>query len=98
MSIAVLTREAKKRRESIEQFTLGNRKDLADQEARELEIIQGYLPEQLSEEEVRKAIQDVVVKISEPEFGLVMREVMEKLRGQADGAVVSKIVKELLSK
>jgi len=96
MAIAVLTREAKRRKESAEQFRQGDRDDLAVKEEAELVIIEEYLPEQLSEDAVREAVKEVISAAEEPEFGAVMKDVMVKLRGQADGSVVSKIVKEEL--
>jgi uncharacterized protein YqeY len=95
--IEVLSREAKKRREASEIYSKGNRADLADKEKKELEIIMGFLPTQLSPEEIEKVILAVIeqVKPQGPkDFGRVMAEVMKELRGRAEAGVVSEIVKK----
>jgi len=98
--IGVISSEAKKRKEAIEGFEKGNRQDLAEKEKKELEILQKYLPEQLSEEELKKLVQGALEKTGAKEMkdlGKVMAELMPKVKGRAEGALVSKIVKELLS-
>ncbi|HTX98731.1 MAG TPA: GatB/YqeY domain-containing protein [Bacteroidota bacterium] len=97
--IGVLTAAAKKRRESIEQFRAGNRPELADQEERELAIIQEYLPKQLTPEEVENAVRQVVTDVgaSGPrDFGKVMPAAMKVLKGKADGKIVQETVKRIL--
>ena len=99
--LEVIAGEVKKRRDSIEQFSAGGRKDLADKEKAEMEILMTYLPEQMSEEKVKNEIQLVIEElgaIGPKEMGKVIGAVMAKLKGRADGGTVSKIVKELLSK
>lgn len=99
-AIAVLSSAAKKRNESIEQFRKGGRDDLVDKESRELEIIKKYLPEQLSETKIREL---VAVSIQETgadspaKIGLVMKDLMPKVKGKADGKMVNRIVNEMLS-
>lgn len=98
--IEVLSSETKKRKESISEFKRGGRQDLVEKEKKELEILQGYLPEQLSEEELRKLVKEVINKVGAEQIkdmGKVMAELMPKLKGRADGNVVSTIVKEFLS-
>lgn len=97
--IEVLSSEVKKRRESIDAFSKGGRQDLADKERRELEIIQKYLPEQLSQEQIKKMAQEAIKKIGAvgpKDMGMVMAELMPKVKGRAEGSVVSRIVRELL--
>lgn len=97
--IEVISSEAKKRKESIESFEKGERKDLAEKEKRELEILQRYLPEQLSEEELKKLAKEAIEKVGAKEMkdmGGVMAELMPKVKGKAEGGLVSKVVKELL--
>ena len=92
----VVSAEAKKRRESIEGFQKGNRQEMAEKEKKELEMLGKYLPEQLSEEEIKKIVQEAVSKVGAKEMrdmGKVMQELMPKVKGKADGALVSKIVK-----
>jgi len=91
---------AKRRRESIEAFKEAGRKDLVIKEETELAILEEYLPEQLSSDEVRKIVQEVVLSSgasSPADMGQVMKEVMPMVRGQADGKMVNQIVREILS-
>lgn len=95
----VIFSEAKKRRDSIEAFQKGGREDLVAKEQQELKIIEAYLPRQLGEDEVKKVVQEVIDSFGDGErqFGQVMGQVMARLKGQADGALVSKVVKESLA-
>lgn len=98
--IEVLMKAAKQRKESIEQFDAGDRKDLADKERDELELIERFLPEMMSEDEVRAAVKDQIEQMgasSMADMGKVMGVMMGRLKGKADGAVVSSVVKEELS-
>ena len=98
--MAVLTQLAKQRRDSIKQFTDADRKDLAEKEAKELEILEEYLPAQLSDAEVEAAVDEVIAQVgaSGPrDMGKVMGPVMKKLKGQADGGKVQAIVKSKLA-
>ncbi len=98
--LAVLEKEVKQHRDSIEQFKLGKREELVDKETKELEIIQKYLPEQLSEEEVKNLVKDAVSKTGAStisDMGKVMGALMPKVKGKADGSMVSKLVKEALT-
>jgi len=91
---------AKKRRESIEAFRDAGREDLAVKEEAELAILEEYLPEQLSAEEVRKVVQEAILSVgasSPADMGKIMKEVMPKVRGKADGKMVNQIVQESLS-
>ena len=99
--IAVLSTAAKRRRESIEQFRQGNRDDLADKEQSELKIIEQYLPEQMDEEKIRRIVAEAIEETgadSPQKIGLVMKAVMPKVKGKADGKVVNRLVAELLAK
>jgi uncharacterized protein len=98
--LEAISSEAKKRKEAAFEFNKGGRKELADKELRELEVLQDYLPAQLPEKEVRKLVEAAVKKTgasSLKDIGKVMAELMPKVKGRADGGLVSKIVKELLS-
>jgi len=98
--IQVLQSEIKKRKESILEFEKGKRDDLVKKEKAEMEILQKYLPEQLSEEEIKKLVQEAIGKVGAKEMkdmGKVMAELMLQVKGKADGSTVSKMVKELLS-
>ena len=97
--MSVVQKEAKQRRDSIEEFTKAGRQELADKEQKELEILQKYLPEQLSEEEIKKLVDEAISQTGASnisDMGKVMGALMPKIKGKADGSLVSKIVKESL--
>lgn len=94
--VAVVEKQAKQRRDSIEQFDKAGRTDLSSREMAELKIIEKYLPEKMSEEEVRNIVSGIVAKNTGQDFGRVMGMAMGQLKGQADGALVQKIVRELM--
>jgi uncharacterized protein YqeY len=96
----VVTKEVKRRRESIEAFKKGNRSDLVAQEEAELAILMSYLPKQMSREEimaVARQVVDVVGAMGTSDKGKVMSQLMPQLKGKADGKEVSEIVSELLA-
>lgn len=98
--LEVINREIKKRRESIEMYKKGNRPELAEKEQKELEILQSYLPAQMSEDEVRKLVKEEISQTgvsTMQDMGKVMGALMPKVKGKAEGSLVSKIVKEELS-
>jgi uncharacterized protein YqeY len=96
----VLATEAKKRRESIAEALKANRHDIADKEQAELEVIESYLPKQLTREEVeaevRKAIEEADAKTAK-DMGNVMKVLMPRVKGRADGKLVNEVVKSLLN-
>lgn len=97
--IEVVGREIKKRRESIELYEKGQRQELADKEKRELEILQGYLPEQMSEDEIKKLVTEAIAQTNATtiaDMGKVMGALMPKTKGKADGQLISSIVREKL--
>jgi len=98
--ITVLSREAKKRREAVEAYTQAKRDDLASKEKAEAAVIANYLPEQLSEDEIKKLIADAIAEtgaIGPAGMGLVMKVLQPKIAGKADGGVVSGLVKAALA-
>lgn len=98
--IEVLMKAAKQRKESIEQFKEGGRNDLVENEQKELDIIESYLPEMLSEEEIRDIARQKIDELGAEnmaDMGKVMGVMMSELKGQAEGSLVSKVVKEELS-
>lgn len=98
--IQILTREVKRRQEAIELFALGKRDDLVQQEKAELAILQAYLPEQLSEGDIREALQQIATEInatSPAQLGALMKQAMERLKGRADGRLVNQIAREILN-
>jgi uncharacterized protein YqeY len=98
--ITVLSREAKKRREAVEAYTQAKRDDLASKEKAEAAVIANYLPEQLSEDEIKKLIQAAIAETGAAGaagMGLVMKVLQPKIAGKADGGVVSGLVKAALT-
>lgn len=99
--LQVISSFAKKSKEAIEQFEAGGRQELADKEKREMEILNQYLPEQMTEEEIKKVVEETIKEInavSIQEMGKVMSMLMPKIQGKADGSMVSSIVKQILIK
>jgi len=98
--ISIIKKQIKQHQDSIEQFKKGNRQDLVDKETRELEILKSYLPEELSVEEVKKIVEEAIreTQAAEPkDMGKVMKVVLAKIAGKADGKLVSELVKARLS-
>ena len=96
----VITKEVKRRRESIEAFKQGNRSDLVEQEKAELAVLMSYLPEQMSRAEIIEAARQVVNTVGARgpgDKGKVMSQLMPQLKGKSDGKEVSEIVSELLA-
>src|SRR3990167_7235022 len=98
--VSLIKKEVKKRKESIALYKQGKRDDLVEKETKELAILQAYLPEQMSEDEVRKVVTETIQETnasSMADMGRVMASVMSKLKGKVDGSVVNKVVLEELS-
>ena len=98
--LQVLQRERKRRVEAAEAFRAGGREERAEAEERELALLQGYMPEQLSEEEIEEIIDDVISEVgatSIRDLGRVMAGVMHQVSGRADGSTVNQLVKEKLA-
>lgn len=93
---AVIARQIKQRRDSIEQFKKGGRADLAEREQKELEILQSFMPAPMSEEEIR-AVAGEVIAGGATDFGAVMGAVMQKVKGRAEGGVVKRVVEEIVA-
>ena len=96
---SILLGAAKKRKEAIEMYEKGKRQDLADQEKRELEIINGYLPKPLTREEAEKIIQKIIAEsgaVSAKDFGKIMPLAMKELKGKFDGKLIQELVKQKL--
>lgn len=97
----LISQEVKRREEALDMFRKAGRQDLVTKEETELGILQGYLPEQLSHEEIERVVQGIVAELGardRSQTGPVMRRAMEELRGRADGRLVNEIVRETLSK
>jgi len=97
--IAVIRKQIKQHQDSIEQFKKGERQDLVVKESRELAVLEGYLPQQLSADEVKKIIDEVITAVGAQgikDMGKVMKEVMAKTAASADSKLVSDLVRERL--
>ena len=97
--LQVLSREAKKRKESIESAERAGRDDVAEREKAELQIINKYLPEQLSEAEVEAMAREVAAEVGAVDIkdrGKVMGPLMQRIRGRADGKLASQVVERIL--
>ncbi len=97
--IQVINKQLKEKRNSIEEFKKGNRDDLVEQAEAEIDILLEYLPEQLTEEELTVIVKDVLEKgnyTSMKDMGSIMKDVMPKIQGRADGNMVNQIVRKLL--
>ena len=100
VSLILITKLVKQRKDSAAIFTEQNRPDLAVDEVNQLAYLEGYLPAQIGEDEVRKIVQDVIGKVgasSPADMGKCMGPLMGRLNGKADGSLISKLVKEELS-
>jgi len=98
--MGVIQNQAKQRRDSIEEYKKANRPELADKEAKELEILSAYLPLQMNEEEITKLVKEAISQTgasSMADMGKVMGALMPKTKGKADGNLVSGIVRKELS-
>ncbi|OGW41950.1 MAG: glutamyl-tRNA amidotransferase [Nitrospirae bacterium RBG_16_43_11] len=97
--IEVIMSGIKQRRESVEQFSKGGRTDLVQKESNEIEIMQAYLPQPLTEEELVNEVKSVIKEVgatSAKDMGKVMKALMPRIKGRAEGTKVSSIVKELM--
>ena len=98
--LQVLQRERKRRTEAAEAFRTGGREEQAAAEERELEILEEFMPEPLSEEEIEEIVDNVIAEVgatSMRELGRVMADVMPQIAGRADGSTVSQLVREKLA-
>lgn len=97
--VAVIAKQIKMRNDSITEFSKANRTDLVEQYQKEITLLEGYMPEQFSIEEIKKIIDEAFTKVnptSSKDMGLIMKEVSPKLKGKADMSNVSTIIKEKL--
>jgi uncharacterized protein YqeY len=98
--LSAINKQVKQRKESIEQFKEGGRKDLAEKESQELKILESYLPEQMNEEDTRQLVSQTIKEVgatSPGDIGKVMGAISQKVKGKADMGLVSSIVRERLS-
>jgi uncharacterized protein YqeY len=99
-AVGILQKEAKKRRESIEEMDKAGRGDLSQQEKYELSLIESFLPQQLSRDEIAAIVRETIAQTgvtSQKEMGKLMGALMPKVKGLADGKLVNEVVREALS-
>ena len=97
--LQVITRMVKQRQDSAEQFAQGGRQELADKEKAEIEVLKGYLPQELTADELEKIVKEAIAETgaeSKKDMGKVMKAVMPKIAGRADGKAVNQLVARLL--
>ena len=98
-ALAVIRKAVKQRQDSIEQYTKGNRPDLADKERREMDILKTYLPPELADEEIESGLREIVAATgaqSKKDMGKVMKEATARYKGRVDGKKIQEIVSRLL--
>lgn len=93
----VIAKEVKKMKDAMNDFATAGRQDLVDEETVKVQIMETYLPAQLSAEELEVVVKEVISEVDSSEFSVVMKETMAKVQGRADGGAVSAMVKKLLS-
>jgi hypothetical protein len=93
----IVAKEVKQVKESIHEYRQAGREDLVEAEEAKLEVLSTYLPEQLSDQELKKIVQEVIDQVELSEPGPVIGQVMARVKNQADGARVSQLVRELMS-
>lgn len=93
--LSIVEKQVKQRRESIELFKQGKRLDLVEQESAEVAVLEKYLPQQLSRDEVKAQVEEIIAALGTREFPKVMREAASQLKGRADGKLVNEVVREL---
>ena len=100
VSLKLITKLVKQRKDSAVIFIEQNRQDLADDEISQLDYLEGYLPAQMEEDEVRKIVKEVIVQVgalSSADIGKCMGPLIKRLSGKADGSLISRLVREELS-
>jgi hypothetical protein len=98
--LQVISSEIKRHRDSVEQYRAGNRQDLVDKEEAEIGVLQGWLPAQLGEAELRAKVDEIVKRVGAQgpkDMGAVMKALLPEVQGRADGKLVSELVKARLS-
>lgn len=93
----VVASEVKKRRESANEYANAGRAELAEQELSEVKVLEGYLPVQMTDEELEAGVRVVIEAAEKKEFGLLMKDVMAKFKGQVDGKRAGEMIKKVLA-
>ncbi len=93
--IGVVERQIKQRREAIELYEKGNRPELAAKEAAEISALEGYVPKQMTRDEIKTEVEAIISQLETKDFAKVMRQAATRLKGKADGRTVNQVVKEM---
>ena len=96
--VQIIKTQVKKRREAADLYQKGSRSDLADKELNEIKVIERYLPQQMDEQAISKILDKIIAQTPTKEFGPLMKEVMQELKGKADASLISKLLKTKLEK
>jgi Uncharacterized conserved protein len=99
-ALIVLSHELKQRKDSLQEFKNADRQDLVDEVSAEIKVVQSYMPQQLSEEDVQSMINETITEIgasSKADIGKVMKAIMPKVQGRADGSLINRLVRNKLS-
>ena len=97
--LSIISKQAKEKKDSIEDFAKGGRQDLIDATKAEMDILYGYLPKQLSEDELRDLVAETISRLDihdKKDMGKVMKDLMPKVKGRADGKTINRLAQELL--
>ena len=97
--LGIIAKEVRQHQESIESFKQGNRQDLVAKEEAEMAVLQGYLPQQMTRDEIVEAARQVIAEVGAQgpgDKGMVMQQIMPRLKGKADGREINAVVTELL--
>lgn len=92
----VISREVKKTKDALEDFKKADRQDIVEEENAKIVVMESYLPKQMSDADLEKIVQETVAAATDKNFGSLMKAVMAKVQGQADGSRVSALVKQAL--
>ncbi|MBB6217930.1 hypothetical protein HNQ80_004066 [Anaerosolibacter carboniphilus] len=95
----IMTKQVKQKRDAIEEFAKGNRQDLVDEAKAEIDVLMEYLPQQLTEEEMKQIVSEVVREVgatTAKDMGKVMSALMPRVKGRADGKILNQVVKQFL--
>ncbi len=98
--LAIISKQVKEKKKSIDEFKKGNRQDLVDATEAEIEILYDYLPKQLSEDELKDIVQETISRLSihsKKDMGRLMQDIMPRIKGQADGQTISRLAQEFFT-
>lgn len=98
--LAIISKQVKEKKKSIDEFKKGNRQDLVDATEAEIEILYDYLPKQLSEDELKDIVQETISRLSihsKKDMGRLMQDIMPRIKGQADGQTINRLAQEFFT-